>query len=144
MGDWRRIMSGTRGVILGLVACALVAPAAGAATFDGSMALLCATTDAISCTEDGECVRGTDDIENVPRFLRIDFHEKLIRGTRRNGEKVSSSIKHLKRVGTGVVLQGVENGRGWSLSIAGDSGEMALTAAGEGVGFVLFGACTTL
>jgi hypothetical protein len=31
---------------------------------------------------------------------------------------------------------------GWSLAIAEDTGKMVLTASGDDVGFVVFGACT--
>ena len=50
-----------------------------------------------------------------------------------------------------LILQGAEDGRegvrdglGWTLSVAGDTGHMVLTASGEDVGFVIFGVCAAL
>ncbi len=43
-----------------------------------------------------------------------------------------------------LILQGVQLGLGWSMVITQESGTMALTAAGEQVVFVIFGACTPL
>jgi hypothetical protein len=40
-------------------------------------------------------------------------------------------------------LEGVRDGLGWTLSIGGERGDMVLTGSGNGVGFVIFGACTT-
>ena len=41
-----------------------------------------------------------------------------------------------------LVLQGIENGLGWSLMINESDGQMTLTAAGDRLAFVVFGACT--
>ena len=41
-----------------------------------------------------------------------------------------------------LILQGVENGLGWSLMINESDGQMTLTAAGDRLAFVVFGACT--
>jgi len=40
-----------------------------------------------------------------------------------------------------LILQGVENGRGWTLAITETSGKMVLTVSGNEEGFVVFGAC---
>ena len=49
------------------------------------------------------------------------------------------------------MLQGAEDGRrgerdgvGWSMAVSKDRGDMVLTASGDGVAFVAFGACTSL
>jgi hypothetical protein len=41
-----------------------------------------------------------------------------------------------------MVLQGIEGKIMWSVLIGTDSGDMTLTAGGDKVGFVAFGACT--
>ena len=40
-----------------------------------------------------------------------------------------------------LALQGYENGYAWAMEIMGDDGGMVVTAAGDGVGFVLHGSC---
>ena len=42
----------------------------------------------------------------------------------------------------GVLIQGMENDMGWTMSIDGRSGEMVIAVAGLEHGFVLFGDCT--
>ena len=45
--------------------------------------------------------------------------------------------------GEGVlILQGAQNGRGWSITITEASGEAVATVSDPVSGFVLFGACT--
>jgi hypothetical protein len=39
-------------------------------------------------------------------------------------------------------IENVRDGLGWTMAINEESGEMVLTAAGDRVGFVVFGACT--
>ena len=50
-----------------------------------------------------------------------------------------------------MMLQGAEDGRksdrdgvAWSMSVSKDKGDMVLTASGDGVAFVVFGACTSM
>ncbi len=41
-----------------------------------------------------------------------------------------------------LILQGTQEGMGWSMVIMESTGKMTLTASGGEVGFVVFGACT--
>jgi hypothetical protein len=41
-----------------------------------------------------------------------------------------------------LILQGTQTGKGWSMVITEATGKMTLTASGEEVGFIVFGACT--
>ena len=43
-----------------------------------------------------------------------------------------------------VILQGVENHRGWTAAIDRQTGRMTLTSPGTDVSFMIFGACTAL
>ena len=43
-----------------------------------------------------------------------------------------------------LILQGAQHGPGWSMTIARETGAMALTATGDRMAFVIFGACTPL
>jgi len=44
--------------------------------------------------------------------------------------------------GGSLVLQGSDEGVGWSVSVARDSGKMVLTV-GSDIGYLVFGECTT-
>ena len=58
----------------------------------------------------------------------------------------------MEKIDGKLMLQGAEDGReggtpdgiGWSMSVVENSGNMVLTASGDGVAFVIFGACTSM
>ena len=117
---------------------------ARAASFDGSEPLLCASVEAYDCSAGWECLKGTAESINAPQFIRLDFEQKLTRATRLGGEERTAKIESITREGGKLILQGVQMGLGWSMTIAQESGAMALAATGEQVVFVIFGACTPL
>ena len=112
---------------------------------DSSKPLLCATIDAIECSGlSAECYMGTAETVNLAQFVKIDLDKKKIEAVRQGGESRSSTIMNHKRENGKLILQGVESGRGWSLVIVEKTGKMSATIAGDQVGFVVFGNCTTL
>ena len=117
---------------------------AKAASFDGSEPLICASVEAYDCGSGAGCLKGMAETINAPQFIRLDFEQKLARATRLDGEARSAKIESLTRGENKLILQGVQQGLGWSLVITQDSGAMALTAAGDQVVYVIFGACTAL
>lgn len=124
------------------LACILVAPfSVTAGDFDGSKQLLCAITKGIECGPDGECLEVMPEDINIPAFIKINFKNKKISGTRENGEIASTKIENMLHIDGKLILQGAENGRGWSMVITEAIGKMVLTASGDQVGFILFGNC---
>ncbi len=115
-----------------------------AASFDGSEPLLCASVEAYDCSAGWECLKGTAESINAPQFIRLDFEQKVARSTRLGGEERTVKIESMTREEGKLILQGVQLGLGWSMVITQESGTMALTAAGDQVVFVIFGACTPL
>ena len=115
---------------------------AQASDFDSSRNLLCASTGTVECVQGSDCLEGTAASINVPQFFWISFAKKLIEAKRANGEKVSSKIVTKSHDNGQMVLQGTQNQLGWSMAIMEKSGQMVLTASGEGVAYVVFGACT--
>ncbi len=131
--------------ILGFVAVlAAATSAANAKGFDGSQPLICASMEAYDCGPDSDCIRGTAASIDAPQFIRLDFEQNLARSTRASGEERTAKIKSMTQEEGELILQGVQLGLGWSMVITQESGAMALTAAGEQVVFVIFGACTPL
>jgi hypothetical protein len=112
-----------------------------AADFDGSKSLLCAPVDTVNCAPGGECLRGESERVNLPRFFKVDFTEKQISALK---EERSTAILNMTQDENELILQGVQNGRGWSMSISGETGDMTLTVAADRAGHVVFGACTPL
>ncbi len=130
------------------IICLFSVPAA-AGDFDGSKELLCAVMDLMECVPGGKCMEVTAEEVGIPNFLRTNFQKKKLSATFADGSKKISPIVNSKKIGDKLILQGAEerikgarDGLGWSLAIDEDNGKMVLTASGEAVGFVMFGACT--
>ena len=133
------------GLSLGVL---LLALSSWAGEFDGSKPLICAVIDIVECEPGGECQRVTAETVNVPRFVRINFEEKQIQATQPDGAVRTTTIERMEHVDGKLILQGAEDGiegvrdgLGWTMAIAEDTGKMVLTASGDEVGFVVFGAC---
>lgn len=120
-----------------------------AGTFDGSKPVICASSEVHECVAGGDCVRRTAGGVDAPDFFRINFKKKIITTTTRAMIQRTTKIERSETVDGKLILQGVEDGHkdmqdglGWSLSIAEPSGRMVLTASGENEAFIIFGACT--
>jgi len=124
--------------------CLILTPLSiAAADFDCSKPLLCATIETLECGSGIECQWGTAQSINLPQFLKIDFKEKKISGTRENGEMLTTEIENMERSDGKMVLQGTQNSKGWNMLINEATGKMTITVSDDQVGFVVFGACTT-
>jgi hypothetical protein len=113
-----------------------------AAQFDGSTPLLCAVIQVVECGAGGDCYPVQPEIANIPRFLKINFENKTIAGTEENGKKEVTKIKNFERTNGNMVLQGSENGRGWTMVISEQTGKVSATVSDDQVGFIIFGAST--
>ena len=134
--------------IMATIICMFSVPAI-AGNFDGSKELLCAVMDIMECIPGGKCQEVTAEEVGIPNFLRIDINEKKLSATFGDGSKKNSAIKNIEKIDGKVILQGAEDGiegirdgLGWSLAIDEENGKMVLTASGDAVAFVMFGACT--
>lgn len=124
--------------------CLILTPlSSSAGQFDGSVPLLCAVIQVVECDADGECYPVQPEIANIPRFLKINFKNKTISGTEESGRKGTSQIKNIDRAKGNMILQGSENGRGWTMVISEETGKMSATVSDDQAGFVIFGATTT-
>lgn len=138
--------------LLGLTFClAASAFAVSAGDFDGSKPLLCASTSVIECEPVAGCMQVMPESIGAPQFLRVDAKARQVKATRATGDQRTTTIERMKQVDGKLIMQGAEDGvegvrdgLGWTLAIAVDSGKMVLTASGDQVGFVIFGACTPL
>lgn len=131
--------------VLGVIAAFFaVSSAANAEGFDGSQPLICASMEAYDCGPGEDCLRGTAESIDAPQFIRLDFEQKMARATLANGEERTAKIESLTQEEGKLILQGVQRGLGWSMTIVQENGAMTLTAAGDRMAFVIFGACTPL
>ena len=130
-----------------IVVCFLIVPfTASAARVDGSQPLLCALMKAMECTQTNGCTEVSAEDMNVQQFVTIDFAKKEMRGVENTERK--TMIERTEEIDGKLILQGAEDaiegvrdGVGWTMAIMQDTGKAILTAAGDNVAFVLFGAC---
>ena len=127
-----------------IAALLLLPGTAAAAGFDASKPAICASVDSLSCAPGADCVAATTEALNIPQFLRVDFAGKVVKAERLGGEERSSEIQRLEELENEIILQGTQGGLGWSLTITRATGKMSLSAVGDEVAFVVFGACTPL
>lgn len=128
---------------------AMMAPfisgAASASGMDASKSIVCAVVDVVGCTETGACMEGTARGFDLPEFLIVDAQKSAVQAAYEAGHKdVSSPVKSSQKSGDHLIVQGVENGRGWDIAINTKSGRMSASGVGDEVSFLLFGACTSL
>ena len=134
--------------IFSFIACLGLATGAMAGDFDGSRPLLVSIARILECTAVEECRDVSADSVDLPQFLKIDFARKSIRPAR-NGEDIPDTvIERSERIDGKLMLQGAEDGYtnlkdglGWTLTISEETGQVVLTASGDQVAFVVFGAC---
>jgi hypothetical protein len=129
-------------VICLLLSLGLVPYTGAAATYDGSVPLICALIEVMDCTPGAECQRGAPERVNLPQFVKLNFTEKTLSTTEAAQQQQTTPIKQLEQFDGSMILQGVEDSRAWSMVIAKDTGKMSATVADEQAGFVIFGACT--
>ncbi len=129
-------------------ACAIAllgaSTAVNASDFDGSAPLLCAVTYTVSCDHQGDCIQGSAESVNLPTFIQFDTQAKTAESLRAGGEERASQILSVHEEAGALVLLGVEQGGGWSAAIGEKTGKLTLSVAEDGIGYLVFGACTTL
>jgi len=121
-------------------ALALVAArSAFAGDFDGKHALVCAPGAAAECDTDAVCEKVGREEVDLPDALQVDFKAKLVRSP--DGQR-SSPIRSVEVEPAVLIVQGSQNGRGWSMVIERASGRLSGTIAEAEGAFVLTGSCT--
>ena len=130
------------GLALGLsLSAALVAAGTAAAAITGKTDLVCASVNVVGCT-DNNCLQGQAYTFDMPNFMFVDVKRKLVHATDESGKEVSSPIKNFEITENAIILQGLENHRGWTLGIERKTGGMTMSATGPEVSFMVFGNCT--
>ncbi len=113
------------------------------AELDTSNPLLCSVINVAEYSLGEECFVGTAESFDLPQFVRIDFQNNIISEAGENTEARKSRIINVKHIDNSVIMQGIENGRSWSMIVEKKTGKMSATVSEERIGFVVFGACTS-
>jgi hypothetical protein len=127
------------GLVLATLAATQMASAAG---FDGKKPFLCSTNLALECEceVDYECHNSPPEVNAIPPFIRVDVKKKKLTG-KRWGKQETTAIERVEHDGNRLMLQGIDEGRGWTLAIGEGTGRMTITISETDGAFVLFGAC---
>lgn len=85
----------------------------------------------------------------LPQRFVIDFKQKVVRPSKDSMIRKISKIKSVENVENKLVLQGfddgvenIDDGLAWSIIISKTTGNLVVTASGDGVGYVAFGVCS--
>ena len=129
-------------IIVALGCCAGPRLAGAAARYDGSMPLLCVPIIVFECADDSpdaECKRRTAASVNLPQFLNVDTKAMKVH-TGAGGRE--SPVRNIEHLNGNLIVQGGQDGRGWTMTVVEETGKMSATISSDGEGFVVFGACT--
>ena len=108
----------------------------------GKMELLCAPGYVMHCSSGGKCELGPAENYNIPSFLRIDLDNRVILTSEASDEQQRTPIQQMSRENGEIYLQGVENGRVYSVVINEASGDLVLGIISTGETATAFGPCT--
>ena len=125
-------------VLLVVGICAAPGEGGAAGKHDGSVPLLCAPTVVTECGPDGDCQRRTAASVNLPQFMKVDVKAMKVLSEETGRD---SPIRNVEHVDGSLIIQGGQNGRGWTMTIAEDTGSMSAAVTAPGEGFIVFGAC---
>jgi hypothetical protein len=121
------------------VACAILPGVALAQGLDDSKPMRCALAEAAECDLMAACTDVTLEQVDLPDELRVDFAAKQITSS---DNKRSSPIHALESSDQVLVLQGHQDGRGWTMVVDRVTGHMSASLASNEGAFILAGGCT--
>ena len=110
----------------------------------GAEVILCTSSLVHQCTASSGCEQGPPWKYNIPHFVEVDFQKKELRTTEASRLNRSSPIRNMDLEDGFHYLQGVEDGRAFSLVISEDDGLATYTIAADGMSITAFGACTPI
>jgi hypothetical protein len=125
-------------LVLASFALGVSPPPAAAAAFDGSAPMFCAVMTVMECDPKGECSRRLAEDVNLPTFVRVDVSGRALASP--DGKR-TAEVKSVTRLDGSLILQGAQNGRGWTVAIVEETGKLSAAVADGEDAFVVYGAC---
>jgi len=116
-----------------------------AADFDGTKPMLCASLDVLECVDGRSCEAVAADAVDAPQFITVDLKNNTLK-LDSSGRPQSAELRNRENLNGRLVVQGVgaETGLGWTFSVDQETGRFVVSASGDEVAFIIFGACTSL
>ncbi len=125
-----------------LTLAVLLPTAALAEDVTGSDKMLCAPTTVRLCFETGDCYPALPKDLNMAEFLLIDAKAKTVSTTEASGLARSAKIPGFNREDGVMALQGLQDGRAFSIVIHEATGLLTASIAHDGYSVSAFGHCT--
>jgi len=124
-----------------IMALMFALPVAGDVLVDTDR-MLCVPGSMTHCVVNGDCNSELPEDENIPKFIEVDLKRKTLATTKASGEDKSTPIQNKVHEAGYIYLQGVENGRSFSMVISENTGDLTFVVAADGETATMFGACT--
>lgn len=118
-----------------------IAGSTSASAIDTQEAFHCAIMEAVNCGPGIGCESGRAGTVNLPDFILIDMPEGQVTGNRPDGTDLTTKIERTENLIGSTIIQGGEEGFGWTILLNAETGHMTLSGSRDDVGFILFGAC---
>ncbi len=134
--------------VLTFLCVSLASPVSHAGDFDGSKPFLFSIKTVLECAPNGESHIVTAEELEMPQFFIVDCKKMTISPFPPIAGRRDGVIKRMEHIDGKLILQGaddgvehIRDGVGWTAAISEENGRAVVTASGEDVGFVIFGAC---
>ena len=127
-----------------LIAAAVLGFIAGstsASAIDTQEAIQCAIMETVACGPRMGCETGGADLVNLPDFIQVDIPEGQVTGNRLDGSELSTQIERVEELEGATIIQGGEEGLGWTILLNAETGHLTVSGSRDDVGFLIFGAC---
>ena len=125
--------------LLSILTLSLLPLAALAEGLDATKPMTCALAEVAECDEMAHCSEVTLEQIDLPGGWRVDFAAKQL--VSMDGQR-KSPISAVEALETVLVLQGLQNGRGWTMVVERATGHLTATLADLVGVFVLAGGCS--
>lgn len=127
--------------ILFVTAFSFFAGSASASAINTEEVILCAIIEAVSCELRRGCETGGADMVNLPNFVQIDIPGGQVTGNRPDGTDLATQIERVGNLNGSTIIQGGEEGVGWTILLDEESGKITISGARIDEGLLLFGSC---
>lgn len=121
---------------------------AAAGGLQNAKTLFCQADEARELHTGGEVKAFNPESVGLASKFVIDFTQGIVRPTADSYVQRRSRIRQIAHIEDKLILlgaedgvEGVDDGVGWAAAISKDTGRITISAAGGGVGYIVFGTC---